>query len=79
MENQVEIQSSSTENYEALHTRCLQLEQQVHDLMIRLQWYEDQFRLLQHQRFLPSSEKTLEPLPLFDEAEKKLLFHVKNQ
>lgn len=71
MEKHEESQRSSAENQEALHTRCLQLEQQVRELMIRLQWYEAQFRLHQHQRFLPSSEKTQEPLPLFDEAEKE--------
>lgn len=48
------------------------LEQQNAELSAKLQWYEEQFRLAQHQRFGASSEKTsaeqLE-LNLFNEAE----------
>ncbi|MED4568071.1 IS66 family transposase [Brevibacillus agri] len=57
---------------EHLQDRCLELEQQNAELMAKLKWYEEQFRLAQQKRFGASSEKThpdqLE-LNLFNEAE----------
>lgn len=71
VQSSVKSDLSVTDTIEALRTRCLQLEQQMQEMKVRLEWYESQFRLHQHQRFLPSSERTVEPLPLFDEAEKE--------
>lgn len=71
VQSSVESDLSAPETIEVLRTRILQLEQQMQEMKVRLEWYETQFRLQQHQRFLPSSEKTVEPLPLFDEAEKE--------
>ncbi|RAU90856.1 IS66 family transposase [Paenibacillus sp. YN15] len=54
----------------------LRLEQQNQELALKLKWYEEQVRLLQHKRFGASSEKThpdqLE-LNLFNEAEAETL------
>jgi transposase len=54
-----------------LQQQNMQLEQQVEELTKKLDWYKEQFRLLQQKRFGTSSEKThpdqLE-LSLFNEA-----------
>lgn len=53
-----------------LNNRCALLEQQNAELMAKLQWYEEQFRLSQQRRFGSATEKTnQEQLSLFNEAE----------
>ncbi|MBC9786734.1 IS66 family transposase, partial [Heliobacterium chlorum] len=53
-----------------LQKRCEQLEQQNAELMTKLKWFEEQFRLSQHRRFGASSERTVPEQPqLFNEAE----------
>ena len=57
---------------EELEKKNIQLENQMEALQLKLQWYEEQFRLSQHKRFGSSSEKTDEnqlTLQLFNEAE----------
>lgn len=56
---------------EDLRAYCSALEQQNAELTARLGWLEEQFRLAQHRRFGPSSERTPENQLsfLFDEAE----------
>ncbi|OQK18104.1 hypothetical protein AU255_09740 [Methyloprofundus sedimenti] len=41
----------------------------VYQLQEKLTWYEEQFRLFQHQRFGASSEKCPDQMALFNEAE----------
>ncbi|NYT46939.1 MAG: hypothetical protein H0A75_04255 [Candidatus Methanofishera endochildressiae] len=41
----------------------------VDQLQEKLTWYEEQFRLLQHQRFGTSSEKCPDQMELFNEIE----------
>ena len=53
-----------------LNNRCASLEQQVAELTVKLNWYEEQFRLSQQKRFGRSTEKTNpDQLLLFNEAE----------
>lgn len=55
---------------EDLQKRCEQLEQQNAELTAKLNWFMEQFRLIQHRRFGSSSEKTHpEQQQLFNEAE----------
>jgi transposase len=57
---------------EELEKKNAQLENQMKTLHLKLQWYEEQFRLSQQKRFGSSSEKTDEnqlTLQLFNEAE----------
>ena len=60
----------TTESYESLQQRAVQLEQKVEYLHRQLAWYEEQLRLAQHKRFGASSERSdVDQLRLFDEAE----------
>lgn len=53
-----------------LEKHCLELEQKNESLSVRLQWYEEQFRLSRQQRFGSSSEKSsLEQISIFNEPE----------
>ncbi len=53
-----------------LHNKCALQEQQIAELMAKVNWYEEQFRLSQKQRFGRSSELSDEnQLQLFNEAE----------
>lgn len=58
---------------EELEQKTARLEQQNAELTAKLNWYEEQFRLAQQNRFGASSEKTVHPdqleLNLFNEAE----------
>lgn len=69
MENTSNAPTLTTEK---LQDRCDFLENQVADLMGKLKWFEEQFRLSQHQRFGSSSEQSHPDqieLSLFNEAE----------
>jgi len=62
MNNKVEI-------VEKLELKCALQEQQIAELTAKLTWFEEQFRLSQHRRFVSSSEKTnQDQLQLFNEA-----------
>lgn len=52
-----------------LHKLVLDYQSTVDQLQEKLKWYEEQFRLLQHQRFGRSSEKCPDQMELFNEAE----------
>ncbi len=52
-----------------LPTETQELQKMVSQLQLKLKWYEEQFRLRQHQRFSASSEKAPEQFELFNEAE----------
>jgi hypothetical protein len=55
---------------EELQNRCTMLEQQNAELMAKLTWFEEQFRLNRQKQFGASSEKTdTEQINLFNEAE----------
>lgn len=61
---------------ESLPNDAPTLQKMVHDYQLtvdemaaKLKWYEEQFRLLQHHRFGASSEKSVDQLDLFNEAE----------
>lgn len=68
-----ERQPIDTDEYkQILLDKCAIQEQQIEELTAKLQWYEEQFRLAQQQRFGTSSEKTNpDQLCLFDEAEQE--------
>jgi hypothetical protein len=53
----------------ALHKMVLDYQSTVDQLQEKLTWYEEQFRLLKHQRFGRSSEKCPDQMELFNEAE----------
>lgn len=64
------IQDNTARTIERLNDKVVQLEQQNAELVARLKWYEEQFRLSRHKQFGASSEKTqTEQLSLFNEAE----------
>ena len=52
------MSTQPTPSIEELQARCSALEQQVAELEAKLHWYEEQYRLAQHRRFGPSSERT---------------------
>ena len=60
---------NTAEIIEKLETKCSLLEQQNAELTAKLNWFEEQFRLSQQQRFGRSSEVTPEQDRLFNEAE----------
>lgn len=67
-ENKSTIENSS----ENIEDKCLMLEQKVEELTIKLNWYEEQFRLSKQNRFGASSEKIdHNQISLFDEAEQE--------
>ena len=53
----------------ALQKMVLDYQSTVDQLQEKLKWYEEQFRLFQHQRFGSSSEKCPDQMELFNEAE----------
>ena len=53
----------------ALQKMVLDYQSTVDQLQEKLTWYEEQFRLLQHQRFGTSSEKCPDQMELFNEIE----------
>ncbi|MCL5290179.1 MAG: IS66 family transposase [Firmicutes bacterium] len=62
--------SETTATIEELKQENAFLKQQVAELAAKLNWFEEQFRLSQHQRFGRSSEQTIpEQMSLFNEAE----------
>lgn len=64
------IPEPTANTIEEFQTRCALLEQQVAELTVKLNWYEEQYRLAQHRRFGASSEQTHpEQQQLFNEAE----------
>lgn len=59
-----------SEDMESLKDQCALQEQKIEELSAKLQWYEEQFRLAQQQKYGASSEKTHpEQLSMFNEAE----------
>jgi len=55
---------------EELEQKCARQEQQIAELVAKLAWYEELYRLNKKKRFGPSSEKTdAEQLSIFNEAE----------
>jgi transposase len=67
MKNVTDTTSPTTEDYQEQITK---LEQQNAELMAKLSWYEEQFRLSQQKRFGASSEQTHpDQMSLFNEAE----------
>jgi len=55
---------------EELQDKCAQQEQQIAELLAKLNWYEEQFRLSQQKKYGRSSEQTdQEQLQIFNEAE----------
>ena len=65
---------NSTENTlpyetEILQKKLLDSQLTIDQLQEKIRWYEEQFRLLKHQRFGASSEKCPEQMELFNEAE----------
>lgn len=70
MEKTVENNNKHTIEYYIAYSQ--ELESEKVELEAKLRWYEEQFRLLQKQKYGASSEKTNEDqlsLPLFNEAE----------
>lgn len=66
---------AATMTMEQLQKYCGELEQEIRELTIRLDWFMEQFRLSKHRQFGSSSEKTdLEQLifRVFNEAEKTI-------
>lgn len=62
--------NTATISIEELQKRCEYLEQANAELMAKLKWFEEQFRLSRQRQFGKSSEKTPpEQLTLFNEAE----------
>jgi len=64
----------STENTppyetEILQKKLLDSQSTIDQLQEKIRWYEEQFRLLKHQRFGASNEKCPEQMELFNEAE----------
>ncbi|WP_027964296.1 IS66 family transposase [Halalkalibacillus halophilus] len=62
----------SHQQTEDVSAHVKRLEEENAQQKATIKWYEEQFRLLQKQRFAPSSEKTADnqmELPLFNEAE----------
>jgi len=54
---------------EQLQDKCSTYEQQIAELQAKLNWYEEQFRLSQKQKYGRSSEQSNQQLQLFNEAE----------
>jgi transposase len=69
--NNPKIESITIENSnENLNYKCAKLEQEIEQLQIKLNWYEEQFRLSKHKQFGKSSEQTHpDQLSLLNEAE----------
>lgn len=64
--------SNSTTEHRDPQKRIEELEKQNQELKVLVDWYKEQFRLKQHQKFGASSEKYIDgqiELPLFNEAE----------
>jgi len=62
----------SLEEIESLQKQCVTLQHTVHELKLKLAWYEEKLRLSQARRFGASSERStgdFVQLSLFDEAE----------
>ena len=61
---------NSTQLIQELQNRCALQEQQIAELMAKLSWYEEQFRLSQKRRFGRISEQSDQyQLQIFNEAE----------
>ena len=61
---------NTAQKIQDLQNRCALQEQQIAELMAKLNWYEEQFRLSQKHRFGRSSEQSDEYQPhIFNEAE----------
>jgi len=60
---------NTAEIIEKLEIKCALQEQQIAELTVKLNWFEEQFRLGQQRRFGRSSEVTAEQIQLFNEAE----------
>ena len=61
---------NSAQLIQELQNRCALQEQQIAELMAKLSWYEEQFRLSQKRRFGRTSEQSDQcQLQLFNEAE----------
>ena len=66
----MEIADKPTALLQQLQNENAQLRQQNAELLAKLSWLEEQFRLGQHRRFGTSSEQvSIDQLPLFNEAE----------
>jgi transposase len=63
------ISMQNTEIIESLEIKCALQEQQIAELITKLNWYEEQLRLSRKKRFSSSSEATHEQGELFNEAE----------
>jgi transposase len=66
------LDGNTSPTIEELEKKNAQLEKQMKTMELKLQWYEEQFKLAQQKRFGSSSEKTDDnqlALPLFNEAE----------
>lgn len=60
------------EEFQILQNKYAVLEQNCAELIAKLNWYEEQFRLSQQKRFGASSEQTNpDQLSIFNEAEKE--------
>ena len=63
------LPESLTTDTATLHKMVHNYQLTVDEMQAKLKWYEEQFRLLQHQRFGTSSEKCPDQMELFNEAE----------
>ena len=72
IENNQKKTQFNIEEFEDLQNQNKVLTHQVEELSMKLNWYEEQFRLNQERRFGASSEKTNpDQLSIFNEAEKE--------
>lgn len=70
--NIMKTKTTQNKTIEYYKDRTLKLEHEVAELDAKLKWYEEQFRLLQKQKYGASSEKTNDDqlsFSLFNEAE----------
>ena len=63
------MSASATQELKQLHKANAELNRQIHDLQLKVKWFEEQFRLYRHKNFGPSSERFEGQQALFNEVE----------
>ena len=61
--------TSDAHELKSLQKQIARLEQQKHDLQKKVNWFEEQFRLLRHKQYGPSSERFEGQQAMFNEVE----------
>ena len=61
--------TSDAHELKSLQKQIARLEQQKHDLQKKVSWFEEQFRLLRHKQYGPSSERFEGQQAMFNEVE----------